>query len=79
MGNILRYPKIIVFTVWQSDESLEFEILRGNLGYTQVELYKYVENEPVKAKTLYWDGIKTDGRNSVTFQVSPDTFFTSTP
>jgi hypothetical protein len=48
---------------------LDFEIERGHLGSTQVELSNYQGAEPVVVETLVWDGIAPGERNAQAFQV----------
>ena len=47
---------------------LVFEIERGHLGSTQVELSNYLGSEPVVIETFSWDGINPDERNTLTVQ-----------
>jgi hypothetical protein len=78
-GGMVEMVVDIQLTDWQDEEILLFEIERGHLGYTQAELFKFVENDPVLAKTFKWDGIKSDSRNAATFQVVVETLFSSSP
>jgi len=65
----------IMFTGWESPGTIEFEIDRGNLGVTRVELFRLVDGEPVTVQTLEWGGITGAGRNARAFQISADTLF----
>lgn len=69
----------ILFTGWESGETVVFNIERGHLGSTQVELFKYVGSELSLAKTLVWSGINADERNGCTFQVPSDVLFPPIP
>jgi hypothetical protein len=48
---------------------LLFEIERGHLGSTQVELSSYAGSEPVVVQTFVWDEIAAGERNAHTFQI----------
>jgi glycoprotein endo-alpha-1,2-mannosidase len=78
-GGLVEMIVDIQFTGWQEGQVLLFEIERGHLGYTRVELFKYVENEPLLVKEYTWSGIKSGSRNASTFQVTPETLFPSLP
>lgn len=78
-GGMVEMIVDIQITGWQDEDVLLFEIERGHLGFTQVELYRYAEDEPVLAKTLKWGGIKSEPENAATFQVAPEELFVSTP
>ena len=66
----------ILFTGWESGGTVVFEIERGHLGSTQVELSKYVEDEPVIMETFEWGGISGDGRNASTIQIPAEELLT---
>ncbi len=51
------------------DTILIFEIERGHLGMTQVEIFNYVGEEPVLVETFLWDGIVDSGRNATAFEI----------
>ncbi|MCJ7622145.1 MAG: hypothetical protein MUO76_01485, partial [Anaerolineaceae bacterium] len=78
-GGMVELIVDILFTGWESGGTVAFEIERGNLGSTQVELSGYVEGEPVIVETQQWGGILDDIRNAFTFQVLTDALFVSTP
>jgi glycoprotein endo-alpha-1,2-mannosidase len=69
----------ILFTAWESGGKVVFEIERGDLGSTQVELFKYVEGEPVIMKTFKWGRISGDGRNASTIKIPAEELFGATP
>jgi hypothetical protein len=53
----------------QNNENLMFEIERGHLGWTRVELSNYSGAEPMLVETLEWAGIRPSGRNAHSFQI----------
>lgn len=55
-------------------ESLEFQIERGGLGWTEVDLMVPVDGEPRLIETLRWYGQGGDGRNTRTFSIPADLF-----
>jgi hypothetical protein len=59
----------ILLTDTEGGEALVFEIERGHLGSTQVELSSYLGPEPVVIQTFAWDGIAPGDRNVRTFQI----------
>jgi hypothetical protein len=60
---------------WEDEGTLVFEIERGALGSTRVELYKFVDGEAVLVRTLTWGGWNDSGRNTASFEVSADDLF----
>jgi hypothetical protein len=77
-GNMVEMVVDIQITDWQEGEVLLFEIERGHLGYTQAELFRYVDDEPVLVKRFKWSGIKSGPRNMATFQAAPEELFSQT-
>jgi len=69
----------ILVTGMQDGEPLVFEIERGHLGSTQVELMSYVGTEPVVVASLVWDGIAPGERNARQFQVPVSTVVSPAP
>ena len=59
----------ILLTGMEEGEPLVFEIERGHLGSTQVELASYLGTKPVVVASLVWDGIAPGERNVHQFQV----------
>jgi hypothetical protein len=53
----------------QAGGTLVFEIERGHLGSTQVELSKHRQGGPVVVESFAWGGINPGARNVATFQV----------
>ena len=59
----------ILVTDTKGDGPLVFEIERGHLGSTKVELSSYRGTKPVVVATWVWDGIAPGERNAHRFQV----------
>jgi glycoprotein endo-alpha-1,2-mannosidase len=53
----------------ESDGTLVFEIERGHIGSTQVELANYLGTEPVVVDTFVWDGLNPGERNTTIVQI----------
>lgn len=77
-GGMVEVIVDMLFTGWESGGTVVFEIARGHLGSTQVELSKYVDGEPVVIETFEWRGI-SGRRNTSTFQISAEMLFGATP
>lgn len=60
-------------------EVLVFEIERGHIGSTQVEIMNYLDEIPSQVAVLTWDGIAADDLNTQVFQVSPAPFLGANP
>ncbi len=58
---------------------LIFEIERGHIGSTQVEISSYPEETPSVVTVLTWDGINSGERNTQTYEVSPQPFLGAAP
>jgi hypothetical protein len=58
---------------------LTFEIERGHIGSTQVEISNYTEETPTVAAVLTWDSIKAGEKNAQTYEVSPQPFLGAVP
>jgi hypothetical protein len=58
---------------------LVFEIERGNLGWTRVELFNYEGAQPILVKTFVWGGIGPDERNTYDFLIRLEELLQSTP
>ena len=78
-GGMVEMIVDILFTNWESGGTVVFEIERGHLGSTQVELSKYVEDKPVVVETLLWSGIAPGDRNASTIQIPAEELFGETP
>ncbi len=53
---------------------LSFEIERGHLGATRVDIFSYYSEAGTVIASLSWDGIKPGGKNAQTYEVSPQPF-----
>jgi glycoprotein endo-alpha-1,2-mannosidase len=69
----------ILFANCESGGTLVFEIERGHLGSTQVELFNYLGTEPVVVGTFVWDGINPGERNATTVQIPADKLVAPVP
>ena len=70
----------IFITGWESGGAVVFDIGRGDLGSTRVELSKFVGDAPVIVEAVEWGGSAgTDGRNTFSFQVSTEALLNSAP
>jgi hypothetical protein len=58
----------------EQSKSLIFEIGRGHIGTTRVELSSYSKDAPTVVATLTWDGIQTGEKNAQTYKVSSQPF-----
>jgi len=58
---------------------LRFEIDRGHIGSTQVEISSYWEETPTVAAILTWDSISAGERNTRTYEVPPQPFLGVAP
>jgi hypothetical protein len=56
-----------------------FEIERGHIGSTQVEISSYAEETPTVIAVLTWDGISAGERNTQVYEVSPEPFLGAVP
>ena len=63
-----------LLTGLEQANSLTFEIERGHIGTTRVEIYSYSEEVPTVVATLIWDGIQPGEKNAQTYKVSPQPF-----
>lgn len=61
------------------DATVVFEIERGHLGSTTVELMNYLSNEPAIVETASWGGIRSTGRNYSRFEVPAGLFLRPAP
>jgi hypothetical protein len=58
---------------------LRFEIDRGHIGSTQVEISSYLEETPTVVAVLTWDGIKAGESNSQSYEVPTEPFLGVAP
>ena len=63
----------------EDGRALVFEIERGDLGTTKVELFNYLGTDPVLVETFESIGINSDERNASSFQLSAETFLNKSP
>ncbi len=68
-----------VFAELDPASPLLFEIDRGSIGSTNVEISSYTEMTPTVVANLTWDGINPGDRNAQTYEVSPQPFLGSLP
>jgi serine/threonine-protein kinase len=68
-GGIIELVFDVLFTHMDPDGTLVFEIERGHLGLTQVELFNDLGPEPIFTERLRWGGVVDGDRNAVTFEV----------
>ena len=69
----------IMLTGIEAGEPLVFEIERGHLGSTRVDLMRYQGGKPVVVETLVWDGIAPGERNAHLFEVPVSTLVNLAP
>jgi hypothetical protein len=55
-----------------------FEIARGHLGMTEVEILNYTGDEPVPIETIRWDEVAEGDRNAMHFEI-PTSLFMEPP
>ena len=67
------------FTELDPEGMLEFEIERGHIGSTQVEISSYQDEIPRVIAVLTWDGISSGPRNTRVFDVSSEAFVGTRP
>ena len=68
-----------VFLTDLGKSPLVFEIERGHIGSTQVEISSYAEDTPTVVAVLTWDGISAGSRNAQAFDVSAEPFLGAAP
>lgn len=68
-GNTVEMTVDILLSGTEGGEPLVFEIERGHLGSTMVELTSFRGAEPVVVEHLVWDGIAPGERNAHMFEV----------
>jgi len=54
--------------------SLKFEIERGHIGATRVDIFSYYKGPATVVSSFTWDGIQPAGNNAQTYEVSPQSF-----
>lgn len=78
-GGTIEMVVDILLTDVQGGGTLMFEIERGHLGSTRVELFNYLGADPVVVKTFVWDGINPGQRNVHTVQIPSAVLLKLTP
>ena len=78
-GGMVEMIADILLTETEGGGTLVFEIERGHLGSTQVELSNYLGAEPVVVETFVWDGINPGERNATTVQIPAKVLLNSVP
>jgi hypothetical protein len=61
-----------LITGLEPEGTLVFEIERGHIGSTQVDVSSYQDEAPRVIAVLTWDGMTPSGRNAQTFDVSSE-------
>lgn len=69
----------VYFSELEPGGTLVFEIERGFLGSTQVEIQQVIEDSPHFITQFSWEGIQPAGTNSQQFEVAADAFLDPTP
>ncbi len=67
------------FTELDPKGMLVFEIERGHIGSTQVEISSYQDEAPRVIAVLTWDGISSGSRNTQVFDVPSEAFLEASP
>ena len=78
-GGMVDMVVDVLLSEVEAGETLVFEIERGHLGSTEVELFNFLGADPILVKTLNWGGIGSGERNVSTFQVSAEGFLEPAP
>lgn len=69
-----------LLTDLETANPLIFEIERGHIGSTQVEISSYLEKTPIVVAILTWDGINAGKtNNSQAYEISPQPFLGAVP
>ncbi len=69
----------LLFSRWEPGGEVVFEINRGDLGSTEVELFRYEDQNPIPVEAFEWAGITGDGRNAFSYQVQVAELFGEVP
>jgi len=73
-GETIELVADAFFTELDPMGPLVFEIERGHIGSTQVEILSYQDGNPRDVTVLTWGGISAGQRNAEVFEVSSDAF-----
>jgi hypothetical protein len=68
-GNSVELVADLSFTEGSLSENLEFEIDRGHIGATTVEIYSFACGEPAPVDTFTWEDIQASGENVQSFSI----------
>ena len=68
-GGVVEAVYDILFTNMDPDGVLILRIERGHIGWTEVELFNYMGEEPILIETFRWDEISGPGGNFATFEI----------
>jgi glycosidase len=68
-----------LFSDWESGGTVVFEIDRGHIGFTRVELSRLVDDEWVVVRTLRWEGIVPEGPNVLSGEIPVAALFGEVP
>ena len=66
-----------LLTDLEQANSLTFEIERGHIGTTRVDISSYSEEAPTVVAILTWDGIQPGEKNAQTYEVSTQPFLSA--
>lgn len=69
----------VLITGLEPGGKLVFEIDRGHIGSTQVEITSYQEGVPAVIAVFTWDGITPSGRNTQVFDISSEALIGTRP
>lgn len=69
-GNSVELTLEVLFGGLDPSSQVAFEIQRGYIGWTQVEISTYVDGQPAPLKTFVWDKINPDNGNILEVQIS---------
>jgi glycoprotein endo-alpha-1,2-mannosidase len=78
-GGVVDVTVDLLFSGLEAGGTLVFEIERGHLGFTQVELFNYVGPEPVAVQAFTWGDINPGERNAATFPVPAEVLLHAKP
>ncbi|UCF61803.1 MAG: protein kinase [Anaerolineaceae bacterium] len=78
-GDAVELVIEILFTNMNPDGTLTLRIERGNIGWTEVELFNFQGEEPILIETHHWGEISGGGRNMFTFQIPAAEFVAHLP
>ncbi len=64
---------------WKGNEGILFEVERGDIGMTMLEISRQVNNNWIVIKFFSWDGVKGDGRNAFKITYAPGELLSNEP